>query len=157
MTAKLLPLHIKFLKCGLQVALDLLVRPCHQRTNLNLPLLATLIPKHPRDLPQRHSLLIANLRVNPYRNLINLQLHRHGRLALHDTLGQRGRDRRDGPVGVVVAADDAQAGLGGEELDAGFYPLWRRGGLGEVQVEAGLVELGGVGEGECCGGLVKGG
>lgn len=109
------------------------------------------MPKHPGNLPQGRLLAVLE-GIHPDGVLLALDADGDAAGAGDDVVGVLGVG--DGPVGPGVAADGAEARAGVEELEAGLDPLARVGRVGEEQEEAGLVELVGVGGGECegCGG-----
>jgi hypothetical protein len=158
----LLPLDVQLLKDSLVIPLDVLIRPRHQGTDLNLPPFPGILAKHPRNLPQRHLGALLIDVVHPHGRLVDLDADGDALLAVaHGGLpvGAAG-DGGDAPIGEAVAADDREAGLVLEELDAGFDPFGlassSSGGVGDLEVEAGLVEFGGVGGVEGGGGGAEG-
>lgn len=146
------PRDLEVLESSYELILGLWVGPGDQGTYLELPPLAGAVgPVDPGDLPQG-DLLIAVDPVHPEGDAVALHADGDALPSRDDVtvgVGQGG----DTPVGVVVAADDGEAGHAVEELDAGLDPLGRAGGgVGEAEDEAGLVELDCVGAGEGDGG-----
>lgn len=148
------PVDGKLGKRGLQLIRRVLGGPRNGGGDLDLPAVAGGRPKRPGDFPQGRLAAVPVEVVHPQRRagpvVAALDGDGDGAGGVADLVAAGGVG--DAPVGVVVGADGGQAGRVVEELDARLDPF-PVGAVGELEEDAGLVELVGVcgEEGDACG------